>query len=490
MNALIAHLRFLRPLRSVLIVAFYTMCSWAFSSESDAATRRLITLVTTLPLLLGMVISGAVHEPMHRPLAQLLPGLRQRQRYTAAATIFLCALAIAHGVHLDTPFSPFAAFGLAAALTALPCLSRHHRLHDSLTLLAALILLWFLRSRSAISDLGVAMTTAPWLFVVCGLAVTWACLALGFSRASVRARAHIPFVAYQTQLFSHLFRAKVSALWRDELAVARRSRRQGHPTAAGRNWTVCTVGPRSLDWLRVLWHANLGVAKHGSILQINLLAAGLTLGFAVVLPLRALMKGTTEYWPTVAQITTPNFGSGVSAVMLHPGACMLCSLMLFSQIIPLPISRARLARVMFWQATAQWAAALIVPFIAIFLVSLIGQAMSRQLLPNFGLSPLFAMNAALAVLLPLLTAAGTTHRGGLHILFATPVVVTVMVLAFTRSSWSPYLLSPLGILSLLPLIAASQWLLWHRLHRHYATADLHLNNTFIHPLVFGTYSSR
>lgn len=475
MNALISHLRFLRPVRSLFMVGTYVIISW-LSPRQERDTAHLMTLVIALPLLLALFISGAVHEPMHRPLAPLLPGLRQRQRRIAAATIFLCALAITYGVHLSTPtVSPLAAFGLAAALLALPCLSRHRQSNDFLFLLVAFSVVLVLQKRSAGLDPAVAMNTAPWLFLVGGLAITSACLALGFSRASLRARASIPFVATQTQFFSHLFLPKVSALWHEELAVAKRSRPQGQPSPAGRDWTVRTVGSSSCDWLRVLWHAQFGAREGSPPASLQLSTVGWGIAGLFCLPaIEVLLRNV----PSLTGLSNLA-GSGPSRNFQFIFATMM-ALSVLPPRLAYPISRARLGRIVFRQAVIVMAMALSLPVVMLLLPSLVGQAASESYLPGYGLPTLFTRALFLAVLLPLIVVITIQVPWGSRLCRFIGVFIALLTGSLIENIFGNYIPTAGHVLGFFLAAAVSLALLRLRLHRHYATCDLLSGAATIH----------
>ena len=125
------YLRFLRPVRSLLVIALFLEAAylWAHSVfHVDGATARFLALTTALPLLLGIVIAGAAREPMHRPFFLLLPGGPRRLRKATLLALAVSAFAVTFGVACIEPsVSPFATLGLAAGLIALPGINRHYQ---------------------------------------------------------------------------------------------------------------------------------------------------------------------------------------------------------------------------------------------------------------------------------------------------------------------------------------------------------------------------
>lgn len=92
----------------------------------------------------------------------------------------------------------------------------------------------------------------------------------------------------------------------------------------------------------------------------------------------------------------------------------------------------------------------------------------------------------LAVLLPLLVATGTVSRPSRRLLCAAPLLLAILLTAFTRPLWSPTLLTWPGMAIMFSASAGSQWLLWQRLRKEYATKDLVFESGRVDPLGFGT----
>lgn len=476
---LLVYLRFLRPLRSLILVAIYAGVagSWGrFLLALDPGTAWFIALAVALPLLLGILIAGAAHEPMHRPFALLLPNLRPRQRNAATVSVLIGAFAATCAATRwgQPTVSPVATFGLACALIALPCIDRHQLLGNQAAPLAA-FLGWLFVCKVLGPYLATAMNSAPWGFLLAGLSVGVASLARGFSRASLRARAHTLFLPFQTVAFGLLFHRDMVANWQAEVLAQRHRQGQGS-AAAGRDWSVRSVGATSLDWMRVFWHANFGVRPRRSFLRVQSTFVIMTLAYAVIMPGALKLMGQSEFWPTLAQLSGPdpkNFpsaqNSGALCLLVQSFTAVACVCLVFRPQLAYPISRERLARVVFGLAAAQWAVALVLPAVTIFLISLAGQAVTGRFLPGLGVPGLLAVDLPLAVLLPLLVAAGTLRRPVQRILAAVPIGLVLMLLAFARPH---FVLTLPGLLGVLGATTASLWFLWHRLRRQYATIDL------------------
>ena len=479
------YLRFLRPLRSLVVVACFTFAVWAYSGQMvlhlDLLTAKFMALSVALPLLLGIFIAGAAHEPMHQPFALTLPNIRCRQRTSAAVSLLIAALAVMGTSRWITPtVAPLATFGLAGGLIALPCLDRRQYLAGTAASWAA-FLICLLTCILVGAKLAVAMNAAPWLFLLAGLAFASACLAQGFSRSSLRIRANTLFQSHQTLLCSYsVFDLPMIASRQAEIR-ANRIRQNPNDQIQGRDWTVRTVGTTALDWIRVISHATFGSRKHSSFLGVQLHNAALTFGMIIGLSWAAHFFCGLEYWVFLAQLPelNPNLATSVAtagaltgAILIQPIMAKLCASQLLSLQIAYPISRDRLAHVVFVQTTTRWVAALLVPSAVIFIVSLLGQVVSGRFLSGLGAPALLSLNLFLAVLLPLVVTANTSRRAiyrfGAESLFIAAVVLS----ASSGNHWSNTLFTLPGILIVLVAVAASQWLLWHRLHRHFATTDL------------------
>jgi len=490
---LLIYLRFLRPLRSLKTVAFYTgIGGWAFGQtlfHLDPKTAWLIALAVALPLLLGIFIAGAAHEPMHRPFALLLPGIRERQRAAATVSVLIAALATTCGAAWASPsVSPPAIFGLACALISFPCIDRHQVLGGLGSGLAS-VAIWLFTCLAVGPNLGPTLNCFPWIFLLGGLAISTICQVNGFLRESLRSRAHTPFIAYQTIFCSYLFHRGMVARWQAEISARRTQSRQGS-SATGRDWKVHSVGPTSFDWMRVFWHANFGGRKRGSFVGVQMTFAIMTLINAAIASGIACMTHHHQFWDNLARLAAPELMYGIPLAMLQPGMIVLCALALPLQRLAYPISRERLARVEFWQITVQSAAALVIITASILLASLIGQFVSGKLLAGYGLPALLTVDLQMAVLLPLFVAAGKLRRPSFRILAGIPIVAAMMLTVFTTSHWIDRIFTLPGVLLLLIAIAFSQWVLWRRLHRLYATTDMVVGTSFTSPLLLGTATPR
>ena len=491
---LLIYLRFFRPLRSLFLVAAYTgLAGWAFGPtffQLDPRTAWLIALTVALPLLLGVFIGGAVHEPMHRPFALLLPGLRERQRMAATFSVLIAALATTCVAALASPsVSPVGSFGLACALISFPCINRHQALSGGGSVLIS-VAIWLFTCLAVGPKLAPTLNAFPWAFLFGGLAICATCLVRGFSRGSLRSRTHTLFIAFQTNLCSYYFHRGMLARWLAELAARKNQLKQGGATA-GRNWTVRSVGPNSLDWMRVFGHANYGGRKRSSFFEVQMTFVFIIFMNAVIFSGIDRFSHHHSFWTSLARIGAADLTSGVTSFALQPFMIVLCALTLHPQRLAYPISRLRLARIEFWQIITQLATGLVIVALSLLLASLIGQAVSGKFFPSYGLPPLLTIDLQMAVLLPLFIAAGKLQHHGLRIFAGVSTVAAMILTPFVTSHWGSLLLTPPGILTLLAAAAVSQWVLWRRLHRHYATVDLASGgNGFMFPFLLGGAAPR
>jgi len=137
--------------------------------------------------------------------------------------------------------------------------------------------------------------------------------------------------------------------------------------------------------------------------------------------------------------------------------------------IPYPISRRMLARVAFSHALRQCLAALTLPALGLFLVSLAGQLASGQVRPGYGLPALVSVLLPLAALLPYLMTCATLRAPWARIAVAVPLGLAMTLVALLRP-WGDA--STTGVILSLAIGAPGFALLRHRLIDDYATLDL------------------
>jgi hypothetical protein len=468
MNALIHHLRFLRPLRSALLVALYASMAYGFSKtflRLDPAAAQLSAYLVALPLLTGVVIAGAALEPLHRPFALLLPGLRRRQLRFASIATALAALAITSISIWTTPaVSPVASLGLVAALLALPQLESH-RYRSNLTELGTELTTGILLCLAFGHGLARALNTGPWLCLFGGLA--FACFALhrGYARSAARLRSHVHFVAYQSRALVHFFNPAVSARWQTEFKASRQNPSVPAPPPARRR-SIQPLGSSSTAWLPVLRELAFGAWRTaGSNWLAWTIGVALLAGFALF-PSIGLTRGQPDYFTALAHIIDPR----VSINVQFMGA-MAFWLSVTLPTFPLPISRARLGRAVFLHFVTCWLFALLMPVAVLLLPSMVGQWVSGQTLPAFGVRPVFVTTLTLAPLLPLVLDANLNGVRR-HMTMFLSISLTVILSHFVEKRIALYQLEPVGGLIFAALIAGSLIWMRQRILRHYATCDL------------------
>ncbi len=487
-----SYLRFLRPLRSLFVISIVTFSSRGLFEvlwHYDSAHATVLALIFFLSFPLGDVIAGTVHEPMHRPFILLLPGgLRQLRRATVVA-IIVAALAVTCVVSLtDAGIPRFAIFGLVIGLIALPCINRHRGMRSRERYVSALCRGTIL-GIAACGTLPSALSAAPWAFLVGGSAIATASVAWGFSRRHLRERSTTPFVSLQTLVCSYAFQSAMSAGRSEELS----GKNVFHSSA----WKIRAVGSSTFAWMQVVWHALSGSSKSNSLLKIPLFFFGLSVlggaGLAAVVSSLNFFTnhpGATDYWEILACFAVSKTDAQAMGLPYHlPGD--LSQIVITFQLVlslgilrramkppvALPISRARMARVTFGLNAIQMLIALATPTAAIFSLSLIGQIVSGQLLPAFGLLNLMPTTLLLAIVSPLVALTPTFRRRIASSFWILTVWILIFGVSGAHSAWGPHVLTWPGLLIASLLIAANVGLLRHRLTRHFATCDLTFERT-------------
>jgi hypothetical protein len=492
---LCTYLRFLRPVRSLLVIAFYTWI--AFLAEYswfhfDKATSCFLALSTALPLLLGIAIAGASHEPMHRAFFLLLPDGPRHLRRVTLLVMAVFAFAVSCAVaYVETSVPPLASLGLAAGLMALPCINRNRRGGIEGWLVA--FCGWAVFNLTAGGLLRPAMIAAPWAFLLGGCALTAASLAWGLSRRHLRQRAGILFISPQIMFFSYLFHSRLMARRMDEAALyCGRRAKKNSPT--GRDWQVRSVGSSTRAWMQVFWHAFAGRRRRNNFFTIQLTLIAPVIVWGLFMVLLGNSHAVSDYWQSLATLASaepirrhsPAVGSSwVWGWIMQAGAAGFTFLMIPPPQLAYPISRERLARVVFRLSLVQLAAALTLPGAAIFLLSLLGQMGSGHFLPGLGVPSIVATDCALAVGLPLLACSDSLSNSVLRVFWAVLVVIAILVAVPACIFLMPYVLTFSGIAIAALVASASVGLLRLCLRRHYRTCDL-----IPTPGLFGAVNSR
>lgn len=469
MSALVHHARFLRPLSSVLFATAYTTMAFSLSQtflRFDSGAAQLSALLVALPLLVGVFLAGAALEPLHRPFALLLPGIRSRQLRFAVLSTALAALVITTiSIWAAPAVSPVSSFGLIAALLALPHLNSSQfrsLLASPMTEFAT----WLTVSLAFGIGLTKALNHTPWFCLATGLAIAALSLRRSYSRSILRTRARTPFVAFQTQFYFRLFSPTVSERWQTE-----HSEQTKHGSARpGQDWPARTLWPTLRDWLPVLWYLQLGARNNESRFRLvpTMFVVGGIGGF-VLFPSVGLFSGQPDYWTALASSIHDKV-----AFQLQ----LLAATGLILRVTPwtttFPVSRAFLGRMSFWHAVKAWLSVVLFSFALVALPSLIGQLVSGHPLPGYGLPALINRTLLFAALLPLVIAANQNPARQL-LVFCASIFIAILAASFAHRFLTGYSLEAIGLTLLLGAIAGSLALLRHHLLRHYATCDLPLS---------------
>ena len=478
------YLRFLRPVRSMLGIA---LC-WVIISDCepswfhfDSATSWFLALATALPLLLGFAVAGAAHEPMHRAFFPLLPDGPQRLRRAALLAVAVFAFAVTCAVaYVEPSVPPFASFGLAGGFIALPCINRHRLLEGAAGAIGT-IGGWMIFNLTAGGLLRPAMKAAPWAFLLGGFVVAAASLAWGFSRRHLRQRTESLFISLQSSVFSYLFHPRLTARLTEEIALCRNRRAKKDPPVS-RDWPMRSVGSSTRAWMRVFWHAFAGRRRRNNFLTIQLtLIAPVIIGGVIMGLSFGNSHTASDYWQSLAALTSsaptrphasaasPNW---IWGGLMQAGAAAFSFLMVPPPQLAYPISRERLARVVFGLSLVQLAAALTLPGTVIFLLSLLGQTGSGHFLPGYGLPRIVAIDLVLAVGLPLLACTDLFGHSVLRLFWAVLVVIAIFVAVPACIYGMPHVLTFSGIAVAALVASLSVGFLWLCLRRHYRTCDL------------------
>jgi hypothetical protein len=399
--------------------------------------------------------------------------------------------------------SPFATLGLVAGLIALPCIDRHQRLREldawtiGLDAWTIAFFGWIFFSLTVGGLLRPAMIAAPWAFLLGGFALSATSLTWGFSRRHLHQRAETLFVSTQSIFFSCLFHPRLMAQRMEEVALNHSHRaKTGFPLS--RDWSVRSVGLSTVAWMRVFWHTFAGRRRRSNCFTFLLFLATPVIVSGLIFPLinESLFGHSytvSDYWQSLAALAAPEsiLSKPPMAVedwfllggFMQAGAAVASMLMTLPPQLAYPISRERLARVIFGLRLVQLAIALALPATAVFLLSLLGQIASGHFLPGYGLPSIVALDLALAIGLPLLACAGSFSRPAVRILWAAPVEIATLIAVLARGSWMPYVLTVPGSMATALVASANVGLLWLCLRRHYRTCDL-----FSDPGLFNTRS--
>lgn len=213
--------RFLfRPGRFFLFVTFWLWIGWmnfiVLTSSKPPLPTAFLWWGVLLPLSLGVTFITMLHEPMHRSLGLLLPGMRARFRRSQFKVIgiggLLCG-ALGHWCDESLSLLPLASLAAASFSLALPFEPgwRWAGSHLAAAVVAGIVpvILW---SHGEIRSL---FLLHPWLIACLCLVFVGLNFTVAFSRDRWRARANTPRVS----LLSAMFNPELTALRKKETAL-------------------------------------------------------------------------------------------------------------------------------------------------------------------------------------------------------------------------------------------------------------------------------
>jgi hypothetical protein len=499
-----AYLTLLRPVRTLLLSAFY---GWAIGftqikTFGGLAVPESLFLVCTIigPATLGAFLIGPLHEVMHRSFAVMIPDLRIAFRRWHLITCGIAAISCFIGAELlGYPFPRTASAGLILASMSAPLLNRRRSLGwgSLLGMVAyiALVALVALPSRELILGAGRAF---PWALLVAGSAFAAFCFWRGFSAEDLRERS-------RSALLFCCFQSSFPLVGSGGFAVARHMQTEnGRLLAArkanksGRDWSVASVGSSLREWAAVVRHCRFG----GSDLRQHLLGQ-LILG---VSPLA--MVALIGFFVSRADVNNPIPSSEFFALLVgafHPRTADLISTLLYvfallfgllgaaSFAAPivlapyrLPISRRRLAlsTLLETHRLTSLVAAIFATELCLLAIGstiLAGQPFDLSILARPLAATLCLLPAALLVQAFLVRAA--RHPWLLIAGLAIPPLVggaaanaITVRLGARAARFAPGLVldrvfTPAGIALVLAAIALAAALHWLALRRHFRTCD-------------------
>lgn len=500
-----AYLTLLRPVRTLLLSAFY---GWAMGftqlkTFGGVTVQETLFLTCTIigPVTLGAFLLGPLHEVMHRSFSALLPDCRTafRRRHLIACAIAAVSCLVGAEL-LRYPFPRAASAGLILASLSAPLLNRRRSLvWGALSGMAgyvALVVLLVLPTRSLVLETGRAF---PWAILIAGCAFAVFCFHRGFSAEGLRERSR------GTLLFC-CFQSSIPLIGSGGFAVARHMQAENSRVVAarkanksGRDWTVASVGSSLREWAVVVRHCRFG----GSSLRqhfFGLLVLGVS-PLAMVALISFFISRSDSNNPIPSSeffaLLAPAFRLGAAADLISTllyvfgllfGLIAAASFTAPVALAPyrLPISRERLARSTLLEThrlTGLVAAAFAAEFclLAVGTTLLAGQSFDAIVLARPLAATLLLIPAALLIQAFIVRAA--RHSWLLIAGFAIPSLVVPGVagalaakLGARAAQYSPVglldaVFTPTGLAILLTVGALAAALHWLALRRHFRTCD-------------------
>jgi len=449
------YLKFLRPLRSLIAVTLYALMAWALAEmwwRDSRGEAVLPTLVVALPLIGGLFAAGAAHEPMHQRFAMLLPGLRRSMQAKTTIIVIIMTVAVTWLTFRLWPEIPVgASFGLIVAAMAAPCLGQHRHPGNKWELLL-LVLLWALTVGIGGTRLSAAMNTVPWLWLVSGVGAAGAFFALGFSTEVCRLRAGTRFLAPQTMFFN-------LSIMRD-LILERQMAAKQKTSRCDEMWRIAQARRRRVttwDWVAAMRFGQVGNAR-----QIPMWKAMLRMVLACIVGLAVILfiGGKVQGGPNISILFIVIYYNG----LMQMG--QIASPMVF------PVSRSRLASLVFWRQLELMVFILCLPLLAIAATSWGVYAVAG--VGKWFITPQSIMGVGLlsAPFFPLLMACGALLRKSHRVTSALIVGLGTIMLVSAHSFLQSWVLSVPGVLTLGSLTTLGLILLRWQLSVWWGRVDL------------------
>ncbi len=494
-------LRLLQLPRTIPFVAFWTAVALLFNRVYFGLAwpreALFVTAAVTLPLLLGITFASCLHAALHRPFALLLPSAGKKFRRAAALGYLVLAAALTFLDRALAPAAPMPAlFGLALALLSLACGHRRQGFYRlgafggiaGLLLVASAWLVFHLRFASALQP---ALEASPAWFCLGGLAVASIAFSRGFSRAALRLRAATPYFAVAVTWAA--FDRDVMRRQLEELSQfnVRRGRGARH---LRRDWTLGRVSPRLRDWLRVLDHQQAMPPRRmlwiGFVVTVVALVTGV--GAVSVLAFHGRAQPGGLFLGTLANLTA----APDQLTALARSSFAFLAVAVYAPMfgfnpsrprLPYPISRTRLAEIVFAHLSVNLVGGLAVRLLAFGLCSFCAQVLVERFNPAGGLAAVVVLGLALLPFLPLsvlasFAAEGTPRNFPVNLRSIGVYLGAVIVLPVARLTASGFLLSPAGAVTCALLTAAGFLWLRQRIRRHYLNCDLNVEAAWASPL--------
>jgi hypothetical protein len=482
-----AYFQILRPGRTLGVTLLYGTFVWGwlrFLFRASPSESLFFTFAVVVPVLLGSLLLGPLHEVMHRSFFPTLPGARRSlQRW------HLRGVAIA-SILLGIPAAIFvkaipgvALYGLIVAGLSLPVLNSRRRIWGTIRpQFLLLILAGIVLTLTTRSTLAAACQHAPWAVLVGGLGFAWVCFRIGFSAPRVRDRWRDPLLFCSQSM--------IPFVGSDIILYAQAQGQQfakEQNTSRGCDWKVTSVGSSPFDWVRVLHHARYGrVSRVRSLLGLVVVGAMFTPIAIVAAYLMARdvdtpssvtlfcqhlvdagsIDGNKKYFPAFFALAMPPifFCFGVLSLIMVASA----------PVGRFPISRDRLARFLYIE-TLRKAGGLFAVYIASTALCLLiaGHVAGQPLAVDILMKPLAAtlfIPPATALALALLL---HVQRALWHVLATIVVYFGFLIGEFAvLLKFTPLLLSPPGLLGWIAVTCGAGWLCWLAFRGYYRTCDL------------------